>query len=448
MRFGSRLWASGVVWLAPLAVGVGVAWLFLSGTYGYPSLISAGANGAWVGAEISTVIAFGGAVSGVRLRQARWDTRPHARALPLVLAEMLWPHVVCGAIALLAATGLALAEMRVVGVPNLWPVFAEIFVVAAAGVFGCAAGVRLAAPVALLGAPAAWWFVLAFRASVEPAWIRHLGGVVDCCELYETVNPLVLAATALTAIAAIVVWYLVIDGRRAGSAGEGWKMRGAWGGVAVALVVVAVVLVRPLDWSPAIARSGQLACAGDAPRVCMWPEQAELLDRVADTAHDTLAGVHRGTGVPVPTTLTQDHGVVVSDEVRAFTLTAAESRESLIVQIASAAAVLPEWTCLESVEKRPGWSGWAPEPMEASSYSPDYVVNAWWSVKGLAAAAAMNEAEAVDQVVGIETTDDRRALDQVLALPVSEQARWVDQAQRAFAACDPESVPSLPGGWR
>ncbi|MFK0294327.1 hypothetical protein ACIQU6_28180 [Streptomyces sp. NPDC090442] len=218
-------------------------------------------------------------------------------ALPLLV-----PVFALGAVGMAAALALTVAEGHPSGgTPPVGVIAVWLVVLAAHSCAGFLLGRRLplvvGAPLALLLS-----FVLtAYPAAMEPLWLRHMvdGGLADCCSLDQTPNWRAASSAVVLALGVIVaaVVLLTVLARRVrialtgaavvvGLVGSGWLAYG-----------VPVVSVG--------ARSAEeLQCAGEKPRICLWPE-AENASMVREDAADALHRLQRA-GLVVPDELTMD----------------------------------------------------------------------------------------------------------------------------------------------
>lgn len=437
MRPWGRFTAAGGLWLTPLGMLVGLTWLWYGGIYGQPSGETAGANAALVGAEISTVVVFGAALTGSRLRAAGWDRRPAARPYALIMAEQLWPHVLAGAVALLVVAGAASAYLGIGVVPDLRPVVVELVIVAAGACVGFAGGLWLRTPLAVVLAPACWWLLLAFRAAVEPLWWRHLWGTVDCCEIGETLNPVVLIASTLMGIGVIVAAYTIALQRRH-IAGRAVRQNVALVLTVAALAGSAIYLVQPLGWSPAVARSGELTCAGSDPRFCSWPERPAQAARMEQLGAPVFAQIERDTGLAMPSLMTEDKSVKESQDTRIVTIPAGASETQVVEALVSAAVGHPTSECHADLH------GLAAEQMALAEIS----FTLWWELWVRVDGSGQDATVARQEVLGRLAPDDpaHRRTSDLLALPEPDQYRWIADTRAAFLACDATLLPPQPGG--
>ncbi|MFF8790737.1 hypothetical protein [Streptomyces sp. NPDC015125] len=300
--------SSSATWLAPLlAAFVAVLLsddLTASVTLGYwPSAVGAAtfalpfvapacaAAGAWEGSRFTrgNVAGWAPARSGL------------ATALPLLV-----PVIVLGALGMAVAAALTISTAHpraglppvdMVAMVVVWPV-----VLAAHSMAGFLLGKRLPLVVAASLALVLSFVLTAYPAAMEPVWLRHMvtGGMTSCCSLDQApdwqaaASAVVLAcgviaaaAVALTAPAARLRRTLIGAALVVGLAGSG-------------------CLAYGLPADPAIPRAAeQLQCAGDNPRVCLWPELSGHSGMVRRNVADARQRLQHA-GLAVPGTLTME----------------------------------------------------------------------------------------------------------------------------------------------
>ncbi|GGU41765.1 hypothetical protein GCM10010211_01040 [Streptomyces albospinus] len=297
--------SSSATWLAPLLAAF-VALLLSDDltagvTHGYwPSALGQ-ANFALH--FVAPACATAGAWEGSRVTRgnvAHWA--PTRSGLGIAL-PLLVPVFVLGAFGMAVAAALTISTGQPdIGTPPLGMVLVWLVVLAAHSFAGFLLGKRLpvvvAAPLALLLS-----FVLtAYPAAMEPLWLRHMvtGGMSACCSLAQTPDWRAAASALVLAVgviaAAVVV--LTVLSRRArtvlvgialvgGLAGSGWLAYG---------LPADPVNARPAD---------QLQCAGDNPRVCLWPELSGQADMIREHAADARNRLQQA-GLTVPAELTME----------------------------------------------------------------------------------------------------------------------------------------------
>ncbi|MFG2292645.1 hypothetical protein [Streptomyces sp. NPDC048603] len=305
MRLRTLLRSSSAVVLAPLLAGLVVLLLRADGTLhpvpGYGLSVLTAAHSALP--YIAAACAGSAAWEGGRLKQGRVFEQAPARgrlgiALP-VLAPVwlmgLGGYAVALVMAAVAADGTAPDLSR----PPI-PAVAALLLLAAT-LTGYLAGLvlpRLAAgPVALVGA----FWVMAFPASWQTPWPRHLVGnpITGCCGVGQAVAPDTLWAAGIFTAAACAAALLTAHRATVGTAVT-----------AVAVLALGTTLAagfgQRMGYDGTVPRAAaELACDASArPRVCLWPETPGRTAVVAQIRTET--GRLGAAGVPVPAALTQD----------------------------------------------------------------------------------------------------------------------------------------------
>ncbi|MCK7622413.1 hypothetical protein MUU72_04655 [Streptomyces sp. RS10V-4] len=302
MPWRTVLRTSAATWLAPFLVAFVV--LLLSDEItaqtvpGYwPSAMGSASSALHFTAP---ACATAGAWEGARCTRGGVAHRAPARSGLGVALPLLVPVLALGALGMAVALAVALsAGLPGAGTPPLGMVPVWLGVLAAHSLAGFLLGRRLprvlSAPLALVIS----FVVAAYPAAMEPLWMRHMvdGGMSSCCSLSQTpgwraaasafvltLGVITAAAVALTALTRRVRTCLVCTAVAAGLAGSG--------GLAYGLPADPVT-ARPTD---------ALVCAGEAPRVCLWPE-AERPAMVREHAADAQHRLHQA-GLPVPAELT------------------------------------------------------------------------------------------------------------------------------------------------
>jgi hypothetical protein len=434
MRARSRLWFSGAAWMAPVAVGLGVLLLSANELSGAPSAVTAGVHGAWPVIVVAPVVATGAAITGGTLRRAQWHVRPTSRSTASLLAETLWPHVGAGVLALVVTTVIALVDLPYGDFPDLRPLAAASVVVVAFAVLGFALGQRVWMPLALVAASGGTFYLLAFRVTVEPLWLRHLGGVEECCQVYETLSNRVPAASILAACALLVLGAVVVAFRpqRTGSV-----LAGA--GTATVLLAMGVVLVSGMGSSPATLRTGEMTCRQGVVEYCVWPEQGTRLAQMMRVGDTVLGSVSSTTGAPLPTALTASRDLRAGEN----TFEVPDSDDDLDVarEIGSAAApALTNQCALRLDHVSAGEDRSVLKPEDASRMLDAlWIANAWWQVGSLSA-MGWDETDALSEVLG----EDPEPLAGLLGLRPPAQADWISDVGRAAASCDISGAPTVP----
>jgi len=153
-------------------------------------------------------------------------------------------------------------------------------------------------PIAFPTAAAAGYVWMAYPATLEQAWPRHLNGrsLDSCCGLFQEPSARVVAGVCVLAIGFLVAVAAIVAG--------GARVRT----FAIAFTVFAsaatggFLLVRPMGTEAVQNRSSGLTCSGAAPRICLWPEQAKNSTLIRNQLR-TSYGVLTGAGIPLPATL-------------------------------------------------------------------------------------------------------------------------------------------------
>ncbi|MFJ9619068.1 DUF7224 domain-containing protein [Streptomyces noursei] len=252
---------------------------------------------------VAPACATAGAWEGSRITRGNVTHWAPTRSGLGIALPLLVPVFVLGAVGMAVAAALTISTSQPdVGMPPLGMVLVWLVVLAAHSFAGFLLGKRLplvvAAPLALILS-----FVLtAYPAAMEPLWLRHMvtGGMSSCCSLSQTPDWRAAASAlvlALGVIAAAVVVLTVLARRArtvlvtvalvAGLAGSGWLAYG--------------LPADPVNARPAY----QLQCAGDNPRVCLWPELSQQADMIRENAADARDRLQRA-GLTVPAELTMD----------------------------------------------------------------------------------------------------------------------------------------------
>lgn len=251
---------------------------------------------------IVPVCALCAAWEGARHRGGGVDKLAIARPASLVLLVAVAPTLLMGLAGIVVAVlSTAPAAIGAPGYPHpgLIPVY--LLVMAAHTVVGYALGRWLPSALALPASLGGSYIWLAYPAGIEPFWIRHLNGLSfeGCCPIDQQPDSRALLATTLFAAGLIVgVLIALTGGRRA-------RITGATGGTA--LVVAAATVAMPLGPSSDGPRAGSPSCAGQAPVLCLWPEQ----EGARKTVHAALASAYTRlaeVGLDLPATVTTKEG--------------------------------------------------------------------------------------------------------------------------------------------
>ncbi len=245
-----------------------------------------------------------------------------------------------------------------------------------------------------------WGFWPAALAS--PSWLRHLNGqgTVDCCSIDRELSVRSMAAT-LTFSATVVLGTVLLVVLR-GRSGR----RRLTAGVLATGIVASVVLAAPLGFTGSQARDEALdRCAGEAPAICLWPEQEPERAQLRRGVEQTEARLAK-VGVALPRRLT-------FSDVRT-------ERESLLEEAAT--STLPE-----DITQCAGGDG-------ASSRREDTqtVLYVWLSLTAGAGSATFEGRMPEDAVALAE---------KARSLPSAAQQGWYERNMRAIRHCDTEPRP-------
>ncbi|MFI9354699.1 DUF7224 domain-containing protein, partial [Streptomyces lydicus] len=301
------------------------------------------------------------------------------------------------------------------GLPPVGMVVVWLFVLAAHSMAGFLLGKRLPLVVATSLALVLSFVLTAYPAAMEPLWLRHMvtGGMTSCCSLSQAPNwsaaasavvlacgVIAAAAFALTALAARLRRALISAALVAGLAGSGYLAYGL-----------------PAD--PAVTRAAeQLQCAGDNPRVCLWPELSSNAAMVRHNAADARKRLQQA-GLAVPDTLTMEERPAKG---ATFIGSWAEPTAS-VVRAGVGSALLPSGppACAQSGSAFPG----------ADAYGP---TAAWLS---LTAGATPED------VIGRYGEKEAAVAASVRRAGPEEQLAWFRRNSKALRDCTtrPASVP-------
>lgn len=438
MRFGARWVASGAWWMLPVCMGLGVAILLVDGSVFDPSAASTATLGSSSVVVIAPVVAGGAVWSTGQLRRAGWWRRASARRSLGVVADLLWPHVLCGAAGLAASLATAMATYGVWRLPDPRPVVAALAMVVAAAVSGAALGRLVREVVALPVAIGGWYYVLAFPPALEPTWLRHLVVVRDCCLVGRSLDTSVVVAVVATAVA--------VTGASLGllvPVTQHPAARLAGPLVAVLALAAAVGLVHARDADPTSPRRGELTCSGDEGRIrlCVWPEHAAELARLERVVTPALRAVAAETGVPAPTVLTQDEQADQDAGERFFAARPTDSDDDLERLGGAAAFPTLSATCVHELEAAGRGDG--PVPPEAASalYEAQYVGTLWWTTRTVLAASDLPLSRGPGEARALAGSDPPPSFSHVWDADADGQARWLSAVTDAVLACDPNLVP-------
>jgi hypothetical protein len=368
----------GIAWLAQAASAVGII-----------APVCA-ALAAWEGSRLRR----GGAL---RLAPSRSEWQIGVRALlPVALLGVV---AIAGATLLLLAHGprLVLSDFRVLTVP--------LAVVGGHSALAYAAGRRLPAVFVVPGALVLSWFVVAYSIAIEPLWVRHLTGtLIDCCDVATVPARGALIAPIVIGVAACLAAAVVLTGAPA------LARAGVAGGVLALAIGFGTTLVSDLGSEPTEPRrADDLRCSGDAPRVCIFPEDeaaAPLVRRRAQIVYERLTAA----GVRVPDVVSEARPRSAADwSIGVVPGTTADAVDATLVY-----GLLPSYpSCAHGDAPYPGFEAYRPVAM--------------WLARtaGVTTGAIDSAAE----------PRDHRELDVVRQLPHHAQLAWYRANVGAIAAC-------------
>ncbi|MCZ1006692.1 DUF7224 domain-containing protein [Streptomyces lydicus] len=297
--------SSSATWLAPLlAAFVAVLLsddLAASVTPGYwPSAVGAAT---FALPFVAPACAAAGAWEGARFTRGNVAGWAPARSGLAVALPLLVPVLALGALGMAVAVALTISTahprggMPPVGMALVW-----LVVLAAHALAGFLLGKRLPLVVAVSLALVLSFVVTAYPAAVEPVWLRHMvtGGMTSCCSLGRAPDWQAAASAAVLACGVIAAAALALTATAV-------RLRRALIGAAlVAGLTGSGFLAHGLPADPTVTRAaGQLRCAGDHPRVCLWPELSGRAGMVRLNAAEARRRLQQA-GVALPDTLTME----------------------------------------------------------------------------------------------------------------------------------------------
>lgn len=438
MRVGARWVASGAWWMLPVCMGLGVAILLVDGSVFDPSAASTATLGSSSVVVIAPVVAGGAVWSTGQLRRAGWWRRASARRSLAVVADLLWPHLLCGAAGLAASIATAMATYGVWRWPDPRPVVAALAMVVAAAVSGAALGRLVREVVALPVAIGGWYYVLAFPPALEPTWLRHLVVVRDCCLVGRSLDTSVVVAVMATAGAVIVASLGLLA-----PLAQRPAARFAGPLVAVLSLTAAFGLVHQRDADPTSPRRGDLTCSGDEGgiRFCVWPEHATELARLERVLTPPLRAVAAATGVPAPTELTQDELADQDAGERFFAARATDSDHDLVRLGGAAAFPALSATCVAELEAAGRGEGAVGPEAASVLYEAQYVGMLWWTTRAVLATGDLPLSHGPLEARAIAGSVPPPAFGRLWDADTDGQVRWLSAVTDAVLACDPGLVP-------
>lgn len=408
--------SSSATWLAPLLAAF-VAVLLSD------DLTASVTPGSWPGAVgaatfalpfVAPACAAAGAWEGARFTRGNVAGWAPARSELAIALPLLVPVIVLGALGMAVAVALTISTAHPqAGVPPVGMALVWLVVLTAHALAGFLLGKRLPLVVAVSLALVLSFVLTAYPAAVEPVWLRHMvtGGMTSCCSLGQAPDwqaaasaavlacgVIAAAAVALTALAVRLRRALIAATLAAGLAGSG-------------------LLAHGLPADPAVARAAeQLQCAGDHPRVCLWPE----LSGSAGMVRRNAAGAWRRlqhAGLAVPDTLTmEDH-----PGKRAAFIGSWPDPTPSVVRAGVGASLLPSGppACAQAGSSSPG----------ADAYGP---TAAWLSLTAGAAS---------EDVVSHYGAKETAVAADVRHAGGDEQLAWFRQNSKALRDCTTHPAP-------
>lgn len=302
MRLRTVARASAVIYLTPLVVIFGYL-------YAKDNVLPNLASGYWPRATsaIATLLfvivpacSVTGAWEGARHRRLGPTLAGASRSQLRIAWHALLPAFTIGALGM--AVGAALFLPRGFSAPG-HPTFVVLLVIAAilAGysALGYALGRLLhpliSLPLVLFGG----FWCIAYPPALYPVWVGKLTGgeLNDCCAIENVPDWRALLAPTLLAAGMFLAWAAVVVLRKRIS-----QMGVASSALAVSLVLACLTVHTMGAYADSPRDVDEMACAGTAPRVCTWPEQAAeaaQIRSVVTSGWKHLAAV----GVQVPLTV-------------------------------------------------------------------------------------------------------------------------------------------------
>ncbi|MFJ9420283.1 hypothetical protein ACIRPT_39965 [Streptomyces sp. NPDC101227] len=305
MLWRTVLRSSSASWLAPLLAAF-VALLLSDDltakvTHGYwPSVLGA-ANFALP--FVAPACATAGAWEGTRITRGNVAGWAPTRSTLGIALPLLAPVFVLGAVGMAVAAALTISTGRPdVGTPPIGMVLVWMVILAAHSMAGFLLGKRLPLVIATPLALVLSFVLTAYPAAMEPLWLRHMvtGGMSSCCSLDQTPNWRAAASALLLALAVISACALALTALHQ-------RTRAVL--ISTALVVGIAGsggLAYGLPADPVTPRAeDQLQCAGENPRVCLWPELSRQAAMIRENASDARHRLQEA-GLAVPKTLTME----------------------------------------------------------------------------------------------------------------------------------------------
>ena len=342
------------------------------------------------------------------------------RALPSVamgLATVLTVLVVTVG-GVVTGAGASLSTLGMPGWSALPPLVVALAAVVGFSAVGAAAGWLLSpyvgVPLVLVGSYL--WHV--YPPALEPLWLRHLTGTswqFCCLTWHDPAAGLGIASLAIPAGLALAGTVLFA------TRGQPVLRLAAATAIGTMAVAVAVPAAAPLDVRPTQTRAGELVCEGQAPTVCLWPEQEPLRDEITEQA-TALVSALRDAEVEPPERVRAPVADADPDDWQVYL-----SHDAGADRIAEALVqgLVPETPACVEQDGR----------FDLRLLRAQEALRAWvWRV-----AYPGNGDFPRPDVSG----ERERLVTQVRDLPVAEQARWYEAGQQAIRDCDSAALPEL-----
>lgn len=252
---------------------------------------------------VAPACAAAGAWEGARFTRGNVAGWAPARSGLAIALPLLVPVIALGALGMAVAVVLTISTARPqAGMPPVGMALAWLVVLIAHALAGFLLGKRLPLVVAVSLALVLSFVLTAYPAAMEPVWLRHMvtGGMTSCCSLgqapdWQAAASAVVLACGVIAAAAVALTAAAVRLRRA-----------LTGAALVAGLAGSGFLAHGLPADPVVARAAeQLQCAGDHPRVCLWPELSGRAGMVRHNAAEARRRLQQA-GLAVPDTLTME----------------------------------------------------------------------------------------------------------------------------------------------
>ncbi|MGL4174289.1 MAG: DUF7224 domain-containing protein [Actinomycetota bacterium] len=258
---------------------------------------------------------------------------------------------------------------------------------------------------------AASWLWLVYPPTITPYWVRNITGNfgTSCCSLDQALAPGGTWAPIVT-LSAIAASLTMTHITRVG-----------WAVTAVAILLPSAVFIgrgmtQDFGPDPVTGRVTTMACRGEAPQICSWPENRDLLAAQEPRLREAVS-VMRQSGVPSPAKLTE--AATTTPDHWTFTLT--DSVQESVFSVAESPIRDFPPACVNDTRGR--WPA-------GNSYP---VIRAWLSHASGADTGAL---EADDPEL-----DGR--LSSLLRLSVEQQTTWYNNTIDTMGSCT-ASAPPIP----